>query len=256
VSGLTRRGLVMGGAGLTLAGCDRIVGDPGARAALRAVEGWNRRVAQAAGPAMAREFTLADLSPSFQPNGTLLPRGATYQRHVRTAFADWRLLVDGLVARPLALGLPALKAMPQRTQITRHDCVEGWSAIGQWTGPTLGHLLRLAGLKPEARFVVIHCADNLQQPAGADSILVPGQYYESLDLDDAFHPQTILAWGMNGGDLPVRHGAPLRLRVERHLGYKHAKYVTRLEAVADFPRYGRGKGSYWADRGYEWWSGI
>jgi DMSO/TMAO reductase YedYZ molybdopterin-dependent catalytic subunit len=256
MSALSRRGLVASAAGLALAGCDRIIANPDARAALRVVEDWNRRLARAAGPVMAREFTLADLSPSFQPNGTLLPRGQTYARHIATAFADWRLKVDGLVERPLALGLPAIRAMPARTQITRHDCVEGWSAIGQWTGPQLSHLLRLAGLKPDARYIVIHCADNLERPGGADTIEAPGQYYESIDLDDAFHPQTILAWGMNGAELPVRHGAPLRLRVERHLGYKHAKFVTRLEAVADFPRYGRGRGSFWADRGYEWWAGV
>ena len=256
MSGLSRRGLLAVSTGLGLAGCDRLVASPTARDALRAVERMNRRLARTAGPVLAREFTVHDLSPSFQPNGTLHPRGPSYARHLRAAFADWQLIVDGLVDRPLALGLPAIRAMPARTQITRHDCVEGWSAIGQWTGVPLAHLLRLAGLKADARFIVIHCADNLLHPGGADSIDVPGQYYESLDLDDAFHPQTILAWAMNGAPLPVRHGAPLRLRVERHLGYKHAKFVTRLEAVADFPRYGRGRGSYWADRGYEWWAGV
>lgn len=253
---LGRRGLLAAGSGLLLAGCDRLVASPDAREALRAVERLNRRLARTAGPVMAAEFTPADLSPSFHPNGTTRPRGASYARHLASGFADWRLVVDGLVERPLALGLPALRAMPARTQITRHDCVEGWSAIGQWTGVPVAHLLRLAGLKADARFIVIHCADNLERPEGADAIDVPGQYYESIDLDDAFHPQTILAWAMNGAALPVRHGAPLRLRVERHLGYKHAKYVTRLEAVADFPRYGRGRGSFWADRGYEWWAGV
>ena len=136
--------------------------------------------------------------------------------------------------------------MPRRTQITRHDCVEGWSAIGQWTGAPLKLLLNAAGLRSSARFIVFHCAD-----------LYGGHpYYESIDLIDAFHPQTILAWGMNGARLPVGHGAPLRLRVERQLGYKHAKYVMRVEAVDSLARVGLGKGGYWEDyQQYEWYAG-
>ena len=137
--------------------------------------------------------------------------------------------------------------MPTRTQITRHDCVEGWSAIGKWHGVPLRLLLDLAGLHPGARYIVFHCADRI---GGAP-------YYESLDLVDAFHPQTILAWGMNDQLLPVGHGAPVRLRVERQLGYKHAKYVMRLEAVDDLRRAGRGKGGFWEDiADYEWYAGI
>ena len=137
--------------------------------------------------------------------------------------------------------------MPQRSQITRHDCVEGWSAIGEWQGPQLGPILRAAGIFPQARFIVFHCADSI-----GGSL-----YYESVDLVDAFHPQTILAWGMNGRTLPVGHGAPLRLRVERQLGYKHAKFVMRVEAVDDLARVGHGKGGFWEDStGYEWYAGI
>ena len=137
--------------------------------------------------------------------------------------------------------------MPSRTQITRHDCVEGWSAIGKWTGAQLGPLLQSVGLKPDARYLMFHCADTL----GPD-----GKYYESIDLIDAFHPQTILAYDMNGATLTEPHGAPLRLRVERQLGYKHAKYVIRIEAVSSFAKMRGGRGGFWEDLGYEWYAGI
>ncbi len=144
-----------------------------------------------------------------------------------------------------------LKSRPARTQITRHDCVEGWSGVAKWTGAPLGRLLDEARLMPAARFVVFYCADSLE--ASLDGT---GQYYESIDLIDAYHPQTLLAHEMNGRPLPIAHGAPLRLRVERQLGYKMAKYVMRIEAVDSFAQLGRGKGGYWEDRGYEWYAGI
>ncbi|HET8613862.1 MAG TPA: molybdopterin-dependent oxidoreductase, partial [Sphingomonas sp.] len=183
----------------------------------------------------------------FRTNGNTLPSSLAYQAHAAAGFADWRLTVDGLVEQPLALSLAKIRALPHRTQITRHDCVEGWSAIGQWTGAPLGLLLKAARLKPRARYIVFHCADDF---GGAP-------YYESIDLIDAFHPQTILAWGMNGRPLSVPHGAPLRLRVERQLGYKQAKYVMRVEAVASLEGVGGGKGGYWEDAaGYQWYAGI
>jgi DMSO/TMAO reductase YedYZ molybdopterin-dependent catalytic subunit len=172
--------------------------------------------------------------------------------HRDKGFADWRLVVDGLVERPLSLSLDDLKKLPARTQITRHDCVEGWSSIGKWKGVRLGPLLDQAGLKPNVRYIVLHCADTLD-PNTLDGT---GQYYESIDLIDAYHPQTILAYEMNDRPLPIPHGAPLRLRVERQLGYKQAKYVMRLEAVSDFGHIGRGAGGFWEDRGYEWYAGI
>ena len=149
------------------------------------------------------------------------------------------------------LSLADLRAMPQRTQITRHDCVEGWSAIGKWQGPTLADLLKRAGLQPAARFVVFHCADFYERAADGT-----GQYYESIDLIDAFHPQTILAHRLDDEALSVGHGAPLRLRVERQLGYKHAKYVMRIEMTDRLDNIARGKGGFWPDRGYEWYAGI
>ncbi len=198
--------------------------------------------------AMAQEFTEADLSPRFRSNGTAEPRDAAYQALADGGFAAWRLEVKGLVGEPQALSLAEVKALASRTQITRHDCVEGWSAIGKWKGARLGDLLRRARLRPEARYIVFRCAD----PMDADGT----RYYESIDLDDAFHEQTILAYELNGAPLPVANGAPLRLRVERQLGYKMAKYVMAIEAVASLEGIGGGKGGYWEDQGYEWYAGI
>jgi DMSO/TMAO reductase YedYZ molybdopterin-dependent catalytic subunit len=195
---------------------------------------------------MAREFSLADLSPDFRGNGNTDIDSGAYRAHAAAGFADWRLEVRGFVDNALSLSLEQIRAMPQRTQITRHDCVEGWSAIGQWTGPQLSALLAMAGLKEGARFVVFRCADDFDG--------VP--YYESCDMDDAMHPQTIVAHLLNGAPLPVKNGAPLRLRIERQLGYKHAKYLTAIEAVASLDGIGEGGGGYWEDRGYQWYAGI
>ena len=166
-------------------------------------------------------------------------------------FADWRLEVGGLVEKPMKLSLADLRALPSRSQITRHDCVEGWSCIGQWKGAQLSALLKTAGLKREARYIAFFCADTLEQ-----TLDNTGQYYETIGLIDAFHPQTILAYEMNYAPLAVPHGAPLRLRVERQLGYKMAKYIMRIEAIDDFAKISRGRGGFWEDRGYEWYAGI
>lgn len=196
--------------------------------------------------ALAREFREADLSPTFRSNGNT-QGDADWAAHAAQGFARWSLRVDGLVKRPLDLPLTAIKAMTQRRQITRHDCVEGWSAIGQWQGPQLGQILAMAGLMPSARFVVFHCADKTDEDP----------YYESIDLIDAYHPQTILAWAMNGRELPLEHGAPVRLRVERQLGYKQAKYVMRIEVRDTLAGLYGGKGGYWEDvAGYQWYGGI
>jgi DMSO/TMAO reductase YedYZ molybdopterin-dependent catalytic subunit len=200
--------------------------------------------------ALAREYLVTDIAPSFKANGSKHPIDPDYRAHAEQGFRDWRLVIDGLVETPLALSMEDLRAAPTRTQITRHDCVEGWSAIGKWQGARLGALLDRAGLKPEANFIVFHCADNVYDRPGED------KYYESVDLVDAYHEQTILAYALNDAALPVEHGAPIRLRVERQLGYKHAKYIMRIEAVASFAHCGRGKGGYWEDRGYEWYAGI
>jgi DMSO/TMAO reductase YedYZ molybdopterin-dependent catalytic subunit len=200
--------------------------------------------------ALAREFTAADISPKFRANGTTSPNDESYKAMALGDFVNWRLEVGGLVEQPLSLSLAELRQLPARTQITRHDCVEGWSCIGKWKGPMLSTILDRVALKPEARFIVFHCADKLSNGFAS----VP--YYESIDLIDAFHPQSILAYEMNDARLPVEHGAPLRLRVERQLGYKMAKYVMRIEAVDSFAGLGEGKGGFWEDNGYEWYAGI
>ncbi|NYD89415.1 molybdopterin-dependent oxidoreductase [Sphingomonas melonis] len=246
---LPRRTLIAGGAGLLLAGCDKVAAIPQARKILFAGEDMHRGLQRALldRGALAPEFTREQMSPIFRANGTRDPGTPDYAAMVADQFAGYRLRVGGLVDRPLALSLDQLASMPSRSQITRHDCVEGWSAIGQWQGPMLGTVLKAAGMRSTARYVVFTCAD-----------LYNGQpYYESIDTIDAFHPQTILALKMNGARLTVPHGAPVRLRVERQLGYKHAKYVTGIQAVASLANIGKGKGGYWEDNvDYDWYAGI
>lgn len=259
---LNRRKLIVGGATaglLGLSGCgDTFAENPdvlnGLKAGEDATYAWQRLI-QGRG-ALAREFTAADISPHFKANGSTEVGTDEYDDMLDDGFSDWRLKVDGLVQRPLALSLGQLQALPQRTQITRHDCVEGWSAIGMWTGPQLARVLAAAGVMKSARFVILHCMDNLDGEPAKGGAQAPGQYYESIDLIDAFHPQTILAHALNGKPLDEAHGAPLRLRVERQLGYKQAKYLSRIELADSFTRYGMGRGGYWEDRGYEWYAGI
>jgi DMSO/TMAO reductase YedYZ molybdopterin-dependent catalytic subunit len=253
----SRRGWLQGAAvtlaGLWLAACNRLTQTPAVQRGLASAEGLTRRAQRLVTDrrALATEYPASQISPDFRANGTRNPQDEAYQALAADGFADWRLVVDGLVERPMALSLAELRALPARTQITRHDCVEGWSSIGQWTGARLGPLLDRAGLKPQARYIVFHCADTYDRSAGE-----LGRYYESIDLIDAYHPQTILAYAMNGRPLPIPHGAPLRLRVERQLGYKHAKYLMRIEAVERLDHIAGGKGGFWEDRGYEWYAGI
>ena len=254
---LTRRRFLIGGtlgaSALTLSGCDMLDQNADVATVLRSAERLTmkaQRLLQGR-DALAREFGETDISPSFRVNGTSAPDSDEYAELADGQFASWRLKIDGLVNRPMAFSLADLKLMAARTQITRHDCVEGWSAIGKWTGVPLGVVLGSVGLKPTARYVVFHCADELEKTLDGS-----GRYYESIDLVDAHHPQTILAYQMNGQDLSIGHGAPLRLRVERQLGYKHAKYIMRIEIVDSFSSIGAGNGGYWEDRGYEWYAGI
>ena len=246
---MKRRNFIAAASASVLAGCNRIADSETGGSFVRAADGWHRTVQRLLNPpnALAPEFTRADISPYFRGNGSTNPTNGDYQQHVAANFADWRLAVGGLVERPLVFSLDELRALPQRTQITRHDCVEGWSAIGEWTGPRLETLLDAAGVLPAARFVVFRCADDL---SGA-------RYYESVDLNDARHPQTIVAHMLNGQPLEVKNGAPLRMRIERQLGYKHAKYLTGIDLVASLEGIGGGKGGYWEDRsGYQWYAGI
>lgn len=240
---------ILGAAGALVAGCDRISQSSWGPKVLGKAEGLNRRVQALLAPsrAMAQEFTEADISPVFHPNGTVMPTTPVYRALLANQFRDYALKVDGLVARPASLTIDDLKKLDTRTQITRHDCVEGWSAIGKWQGTLLSAVLDHVGVDPRARFVVFHCMDDMDPDT---------PYYESVDLPEARHPQTLLAYELNDQPLPVPNGAPLRLRVGRQLGYKQAKYIGRIELVDSFKRIGEGNGGYWEDQGYEWYAGI
>jgi DMSO/TMAO reductase YedYZ molybdopterin-dependent catalytic subunit len=259
--GATRRNILVRGvagiAALTLAGCNSISQQPWLDPLLRSAEALTKRVQRLFGGsnALAEEFPKSAIAPVFRANGTLDPGTAFYHTHLAANFRDWRITVGGLVEHPLSLSLDQLRAMPSRTQITRHDCVEGWSCIGEWTGTPLKLVLALAQPKENARYVVIRCADPMTDSDG-DGVNDSDFYYESLDMVEATHPQTLLAYQLNGQDLAVEHGAPVRIRAERQLGYKQPKYVMSIELVEDYSRIGGGKGGYWEDQGYNWWGGI
>lgn len=189
---------------------------------------------------LAREFTRSDISNVAPINGDI-PHNDTYQRLFAGDFADWRLILDGLVARPASWSLAELKQFPSRTQITHQACEEGWSFIAEWTGVPLSYILNLAGVSTRARYVVFFPFD---------------QSWDSLDMADAWHPQTLLAYGMNGEDLPTGHGAPIRLRVTRQLGYKSVKYLARITVTDSLKGIGQGLGSYSPEIGYSWYAGI
>lgn len=252
---MNRRTLLAGASVAGLAGCKVLDGAPDGMVGrvMASANSLTYRVHRAlgGGHSLAPEFTQADIRQGMHPNGSTNPTTPGYLTAQADGWAGYRLAVGGLVGQALSLSLPELRAMPARTQITRHDCVEGWSCIAKWTGVPLGHVLGLAHPLPAARFVVFHCFDAIERSLAGEVL-----YHESIDLVDATHPQTILAYGMNDADLPVRNGAPLRVRVERQLGYKMAKYVRRIDLVADFAGLGAGRGSYWADRGYDWFAGI
>ncbi|MES2959004.1 MAG: molybdopterin-binding protein [Pseudomonadota bacterium] len=249
------RGTVAAAGAALLSGCDRLSRNEAFVDVLKSAEQLSQAAQKivAPRPAMAQEFGSGDIVQAFRSNGTLEPPDADYQALQASGFADFRLAVRGLVEKPAEYTLAQLRAMPARSQITRHDCVEGWSCIGQWKGVPLAALLGEARPLPNARFVVFRCFDSMDDasPTAPDS-----RYYESVDFDDAYHPQTILAYDLNEKPLPVSNGAPLRLRVERQLGYKHAKYVRAIELVESFAAVRGGKGGYWEDEGYEWYAGI
>jgi DMSO/TMAO reductase YedYZ molybdopterin-dependent catalytic subunit len=246
-------GIVPAAGAFALTGCDELSTKPWVREVLSSAEQLTIRAQRLvlSQDSLAREFSEKDITQAFRANGTKMPSDPAYRALVEQGFANWTLPVGGLVEKPASFSLAELRAMPSRTQITRHDCVEGWSCIGKWKGVPLAHVLERVVLKPEARYLVFTCADTLEQTLDGT-----GRYYESIGLEDAFHPQTILAYDMNDQVLPVPHGAPLRLRVERQLGYKMAKYVLKIDAVDSFAALGRGKGGFWPDRGYEWYAGI
>jgi len=190
---------------------------------------------------LAREFPRGQISKTPFANGKP-PRDEAFQRLQAAGFANWRLDVGGMVARPASFSIADLKSYPSRSQITHLACEEGWSFIAEWIGVPLFHVLNVVGILPQARYVVYH---SLQRG-----------WWDSVDMADALHPQTFLTYGMNGGDLPVGHGGPLRLRVPRQLGYKSLKYVTRLTVTDSLKGFGEGSGSSEPEFTYAWYAGI
>jgi DMSO/TMAO reductase YedYZ molybdopterin-dependent catalytic subunit len=249
-------GAAIGSSSLLLASCNVLDGldrDSNVRDVLESANNLTYRVHRAlvGQDALAEEFTEAEIRQPQRPNGVTNPDDDDYKQLASDNFAQWKLEVGGLVEKPLSLSLAQLQAMPSRTQITRHDCVEGWSCIAKWTGVPLSLVLDEVRPKPSARYVVFHCMDTIDQDLSGAI-----KYYGSIDLIDARHPQTILAYGMNGKPLPIENGAPLRVRVERQLGYKMPKYLGKIELVESFAQIGMGHGGYWEDNGYEWYGGI
>src|SRR5271169_6353337 len=190
---------------------------------------------------LAREFPPSQISKKPFANG-VGPLGEDFKRLKAGAFADWRLAVDGMVARPTLFSLAELKSYPSRSQITHLACEEGWSFIAEWTGVPLSHVLGVVGILPQARYVVYFSFQR--------------DWWDSIDMADALHPQTLVTYGMNGGELPVGHGGPLRLRVPRQLGYKNVKYITRLTVTDSLKGFGEGLGSASPEGGYAWYAGI
>jgi DMSO/TMAO reductase YedYZ molybdopterin-dependent catalytic subunit len=201
--------------------------------------------------ALSPTYSEAEIRQPQRPNGSTDPQTADYLALKANNWADYRLRVTGLVENELSFSLDDLRNMPAQSQVTRHDCVEGWSTIAKWTGTQLGPILNQAGIKPAARFAIYHCFDTL-----GGGLAGPEAFYGSSDLIDCYHPQTILAYGLNNEVLPVSNGAPVRVRIERALGYKQSKYVHTIELVDSFAKFGDGQGGYWEDHGYDWYGGI
>jgi DMSO/TMAO reductase YedYZ molybdopterin-dependent catalytic subunit len=258
---LTRRNFlrssVLAGSGLILAGCDQFdfladKAGPGRQIMERAnVLTYQAQRAIIGSQTLAREFSPSEIRQGQRPNGSTDPTTPEYVALKDSGFAGYTLKVIGMVEQPLEFSLDELRNMPARSQITRHDCVEGWSCIAKWTGTPLGPILDMARVKPQAKFCVYHCYDNIQRTLSGDIL-----YYTSSDLIDAYHPQSILSYGLNDQVLPVSNGAPVRLRIERALGYKQPKYLHTIELVDDLAPFGKGRGGYWEDTGYDWYGGI
>lgn len=193
------------------------------------------------GNTLAREFQRDQISKTPFPNGGP-PHTEAYAKFQSEAFADWRLAVDGMVARPASYSLADLRKQPARSQITHLACEEGWSYIAEWTGVPLSHVLNIAGVLPQARYVVYF---SIQK-----------DWWDSLDMAEAVHPQTLITYGMNGGELPPAFGGPLRMRVPRQLGYKNVKYITHLTVTDSLKGFGKGLGSASPEAGYAWYAGI
>ena len=190
---------------------------------------------------LAREFPRSMISKVPFPN-EIAPLNIAFQRHQANRFADWQLSVDGMVAQPATLSLSDLRSFPMRSQITEVVCEEGWSYVAEWIGTPLHEILSASGILPQARYVVYFSIEP--------------DWWESIDMADALHPQTLLTYAMNDGDLPVGFGGPLRLRVPRQLGYKSVKFITRLTVTDSLKGFGKGLGSASPEGGYAWYAGI
>ena len=190
---------------------------------------------------LAREFSRSQISnPPFA--NEIAPLNDAYKRLQAGGFADWRLTVDGMVDRPASFSLDQLKSYPRRSQITHLACEEGWSYIAEWIGVPLSYVLDAVGVKPQARYVAYFSIEP--------------DWWDSVDMADALHPQTFLAYGMNGNELPVGNGGPLRIRIPRHLGYKSVKFITHLTVTDSMKGFGQGLGSAAPEGGYSWYAGI
>ena len=211
---------------------------------LNSVEGLNHAIIGTRGT--ARLYTEADISSDYRIDSLDTPSDTRYADAARDNWAGYRLPVVGLVDRPHTYTLAELRAMPLLSQITRHDCVEGWSVIGKWTGVQLARIVAAAQPQSRARYVIFRCFDKDESGI---------EYYESLDLHEAAHPQTLLALDLNDKPVDPDHGAPVRLRIPTQLGYKSAKWVRQIELAAAFPT-ATSMGGYWEDQGYEWYGGI
>ncbi len=191
---------------------------------------------------LAREFPRDQISSRPFANGQP-PKDEPFVRMQSAGFSAWRLAVDGMVARPVTLSLADLRALSRRSQITSVVCEEGWSYIAEWTGVPLAEVLTVAGVSPQARYVAYFTHESF--------------WTDSIDMTEAMHPQTLIPYGMNGTDLPPGHGGPLRLRVPRQLGYKSAKYLTRITVTDSVKGIGsKGLGGVAPDAGYSWYAGI
>ena len=191
--------------------------------------------------ALAREFPRTMISAKPFAN-SIAPPTEAFKRHQAANFATWRLSVHGHVARPASFSLAQLRAMEVRSQVTEVSCEEGWSYVAEWTGTPLATVLNSLGVLPSARWLVYYSSDP--------------DWWESIDIDEALHSQTLLAWGMNGGDLPVPFGGPLRLRVPRQLGYKSVKFLDRLVLTDSLDSFGDGSGQSAVTKGYAWYAGA
>ncbi len=245
-----KRGLfVASSMAAVLAGCDRVSNALNDAAPVRKVidsaEQLDLLVIGTRG--RAKLYRERDITTDFPTNGNDTPSDPGYQRLVAGRFADYRLSVDGLVEHPGHFDLRQLGALAKLTEITRHDCVEGWSVVGKWTGVPLGAFLRQVRPTPAARYVVFHSFDR-------DSQGTP--FYGSLNLEQAAHPQTQLALALNGKPLDPDHGAPVRLRIPTQLAYKSTKWLQRIEVVASLAHIEAGHGGYWEDNGYAWYAGV